>query len=733
MHARPAKKPRGSYSYGGCGTCRKRHVKCDQVRPHCLTCNAIGVLCDGFDDSGLRWVTSSGESSGGRKVSMRMPRRPFYPERSQVSMSMELRSTLSNKTIDESLSTLEAKSKDTGTPDEAVTIGPFGVFNVEGSTTTSTPLSGIKMKDHSQAQLKYSNTPDNALGPSPQPLSTADPLLSTDNLLDWTDLFDLDSSPSWLLSDSTVDIEALSSVPNAAAIPPFNNDTSWEGVHLSNTNIASPAPPKPKTPRIAFSELVTVEDAQILLKHFSDCMISHMWSLPLGQKSSMDIHIDAAVTTLARLTFIAIRPVSHASLSHLYAVLAASSMHFANGKGPVDTGRWQQLAERLNKEAQETLRYSLQHEISPKAAKYKDLLLSMSSIVSFAILFDRQKDVKTYLLGSEKLVRTLGLAKKKISRKISYLHHTYTWCKIVGDSTYVLRSSDNSDPVEDVSEKDQAAWEETPGVSSQIPYTDNRQYCYNTRLDDFLGLEPFQQDTDVETMYSREGESPLDYVPCEGSPGKSDSTFRFLYGVSETWLSLVSQTTRLANYMERISQSKEKPDTDSLETLESHKKHLENLVWTFTHSTPSQVEGLNAESESTPRAHLVRALNYALIIFFYRRVKEVNHRILQQHVDNIIQALKEFDAACERDGIEGPGSPWPAFLAGCEAMGSSQREYLSGWLQNSFDKTGFTRFRTIISCMHEVWRRQEESLETGKQDWTWIHVSKEQNLYVMLC
>lgn len=350
------------------------------------------------------------------------------------------------------------------------------------------------------------------------------------------------------------------------------------------------------------------------------------------------------------------------------------------------------------------------------------------------ILFDRQKDVKAYLLGSEKLVRTCGLAKKKISRKISYLHHTYTWCKIVGESTYVLPNPGNADQGLNVSTKDQTPWKETPGVSSsQIPYTDNRQYCYNTRLDDFLGLEPFQQEMDVETIYSREGESPLDYIPSEGSPGRSDATLRFLYGVSETWLSLVSQTTRLANYMEGISQSREKPDTASLESLESHKKHLENLVWTFTHSTPSQVEDLNDASESTPRAHLVRALNYALIIFFYRRIKEVNPGILQQHVDNIVRALQEFDAACERDGIDGPGSPWPAFLAGCEAMGSSQREYLSGWLQKSFDKTGFTRFRTIISCMHEVWRRQEEALETGRQDWTWIHVSKEQNLYVMLC
>jgi arginine metabolism regulation protein II len=666
-------------------------------------------------------------------------------------MSTELRLILSNKTIDESLSRLDTRSKDSSTPDEAVTIGPFGVFSVGNSTATSTPFSDLTANHNPQVQPKQSNTPDNAADTKHQPPLPIDPLPNTDNLLDWTDLFDLDTSPSWLPAEPTINIEALNSLQDSTAIPIFNNDTCWEGLHLSNLGITSPAPLKPKTPRLAFAELITVDDAQMLLKHYSDCMITHIWSLPLAQKSSMDIHIDAAVTTLARLTFIATRPVSHASLSHLYAVLALSSMHLANGKEKADAEHWQQLSERLEKEAQVTLRYSLQHEVSPKAAKYKDLLLSISSIVSFAvgrlidllhirfvltqdqILFDRQRDAKCYLLGSERLVRTCGLAKKKISRKTSYLHHTYTWCKIVGDSTYVLRSMDNSDPASNIFTKSTTSWEETPGVFSQVPYADNRQHCHNTRLDDFLGLEPFQHDTDVETIYSREDESPLDYIPSEGSPGKSDSTLRFLYGVSETWLSLVSQTTRLANFMGRISHSKEKLDSDSLESLESHKKHLENLVWTFTHSTPSQIDSSSLASESTPRAHLVRALNYALIIFFYRRIREVNPGILQQHVDNIIRALQEFDAACEKEGIDGPGSPWPAFLAGCEAMSSSQREYLSGWLQKSFDKTGFTRFRTIISCMHEVWKRQEEALTMGKQDWTWIHVSKEQNLYVMLC
>ncbi|RSL58913.1 hypothetical protein CEP53_006009 [Fusarium sp. AF-6] len=299
-------------------------------------------------------------------------------------MSTELRSTLSNKTIDESLLTLEAKSRDTGTPnDEAVTIGPFGVFSVENSTT-STPVLDITKTSSPQVQPKQPGTPENAADPRHQ-LPAVDFMLNTDNLLDWTDLFDLDSSPSWFPADSAIDEDALNAMPDPTTIPIVGTDTSWEGMHLSNLGMNSPTPSKPKTPRVAFSDLVTVENAQMLLKHYSDCMITHIWSLPLGQKSSMDIHIDAAVATLARLTFIAIRPVSHASLSHLYAVLALSSMHFANGREKGDAEHWQQLAERLNKEAQETLRYSLQHEISPKAAKYKDLLLGISSLASFAV------------------------------------------------------------------------------------------------------------------------------------------------------------------------------------------------------------------------------------------------------------------------------------------------------------------------------------------------------------
>ncbi|KAF4996200.1 hypothetical protein FDECE_12541 [Fusarium decemcellulare] len=730
MDAKSAKKSRGSYSYGGCATCRRRHVKCDKVRPVCLTCKAIGVTCEGFQDAGLRWVTTAG-ASGSKlsKSSTRIPRRPFYPEQSQVSTSKEVESTLSDKTLHESLLSLESRSKGFGTPsDEGVTIGPFGVFSVENNTPeppaqnlsiNTEPLESIIAKTGAHDASSQETNDESCVI---EQVPALESLPSTDNLLDWTDLFDLDSGFSWHPSEPFNDIHLPDySLPTSSPVAAADSFQFQAGIQTQDTS-------ESKVPGPTFSEVIPVEDAQLLLKHFHDCMIAHIWSLPLAQKSSMDIHIDAAVTTLARLTFLTTRTVSHAAVSHLYSVLSLSAMHLAHIKGQNNVHHWHNLAGRMIKEAKDNFRYSLEHEISPKAAKYKDLVLAISSILAFAILYDHQNDARAYMLDSERLLRTCGLAKRRISRKASYLHHTYTWCRIVGESTYVLHKLDNTSVKV---KQSQGSRDASAGLFPEGPYTDYRQAYPNPRLDDFLGLEPFQPDVNMERVDSRDIESPLSHIHLEDSQGISDLTLRFLYGVSETWLSLVSQTTRLANFMEKLAQSREKFDGSSLDSLESHKKRLENLVWTLAQSTPPPQ--MEEASKYTPRDHLVRALNYALVIFFYRRIRDVNPSILQQHVDSVIQALREFDAACERDGIDGPGSPWPAFLAGCEAMNTSQRQYFSGWLKNSFDKTGFTRFRTIISCMHEVWRRQGEGTGIGQPNGTWVQVCQEQDLYVMLC
>lgn len=40
---------------------------------------------------------------------------------------------------------------------------------------------------------------------------------------------------------------------------------------------------------------------------------------------------------------------------------------------------------------------------------------------------------------------------------------------------------------------------------------------------------------------------------------------------------------------------------------------------------------------------MLRALNSALVVFFYRRIRGVHPWILQVHVNDVIEALKAFD------------------------------------------------------------------------------------------
>lgn len=343
------------------------------------------------------------------------------------------------------------------------------------------------------------------------------------------------------------------------------------------------------------------------------------------------------------------------------------------------------------------------------------------------------------MIESERLLRTCGLAKRIISRKTSYLHHTYTWVRIVGESTYVLRKYKGSvsNVPRGTCSQNEPKITPTQHGSSRDPHSDP-----HPRLDDFLGLEPTQPKYDG----CVNNESPSGDIHLQVYEGKSDHALRFLYGISETWLSLVSQTTRLANYIERLAISCEKLDNAFLESLERRKKQLENMIWAFTGSGSSLDQGTETGGSSQrirqsgrqtpsagPRAHLLQAFNHALIIFFYRRIQNVHPRIIQQRVDNVIQALRDFDSICEKESINTPGSPWPAFVAGCEAMESEQRAFFRGWLQKSFEKTGFTRFNTTIACVQECWRRQDEFLRNGRQGWTWVHVSKDQGIYVMLC
>ena len=491
-----------------------------------------------------------------------------------------------------------------------------------------------------------------------------------------------------------------------------------------------PLSTNPSAPETSLRDIPPA-DAQILLKHFNDQVVTQFSSLPPGEKPHWTIlNVRSAVLTLSNITYIQTLCTSNAAMTNLMALLAMSAHHLAhqNSSQHMQTAsHWRKIGDSAIQHAKAHLQHSLKNEVRGlNRAKYKDQVMAISAMLAFAVrtylitvspscayehqvLYDRQQDARAYVLDTERLLRIRDLAKQKISRKARMLHHLYTWSRIVGESSYVLRNHDQSQIAAAVGSYSRSSQKRRAGHRSVETTDPDSRLGHNPKLDDFLRLDFDAQEIDVDTNAQKESDKGLRDIHLEDPREYSETMYLQLYDISETWLSLVSQTTRLANVMDSLDGSKKRKYVELFESLERRKQRPEHMVCSFAATnksikrmTPQQASEKDqhyphVQSEiETPRSCMVRALCSALVIFFYRRIRNVRPWILQEHVKSVVEALQDFDTSCQIVKAEGPGCVWPVFMAGCEAVAPLQRDYLSQWLERAFSKTGFTRFKTNV-------------------------------------
>ena len=262
----------------------------------------------------------------------------------------------------------------------------------------------------------------------------------------------------------------------------------------------------------------------------------------------------------------------------------------------------------------------------------------------------------------------------------------------------------------------------------------------NIRLDGFLRLDPHYLDSDSDDEERAGTSSSSRHIYTDYTLESDIIAPTEIYGISETWLSLVSQTTRLANILHA---AKSAPDTNSgfLSHLQTRATNLERHIYDWVLKDSDAV----FRSLQPANRHMLRAMNSALIILFYRRIRNVDVSVLQRHVDAVLAALLDFDTALASEGLVGPGSPWPAFVAGCEAADHRNRTLLMAWLDRGFDKSGLKPFDTALGVLREVWDRRDgkvmdQSSGSGEMgpgnillsQHTWIDVCREKGIWVPL-
>lgn len=247
-----------------------------------------------------------------------------------------------------------------------------------------------------------------------------------------------------------------------------------------------------------------------------------------------------------------------------------------------------------------------------------------------------------------------------------------------------------------------------------------------TALDNFLYLETYQMQQKHEDLSpQRISEGQLDLHLTSPFVDR-DGMCMQIYGVPETWLRLVSQTTRLANMLDKLNPATNKMDAETFVLLHSKSPALENAVCAF--KARLAVDPVSA----SPHSHMVRALSGALVIFFYRRVKAIQPLMLQDSVDQVIASLHDFDLALERHGMPGPGTAWPAFVAGAEALSQQQRAYISTWLDKAHSKSGWKGYATSQNVLFELWKQRDA--DDGTSDLlTWMGVCRQLHCWPLLC
>lgn len=219
---------------------------------------------------------------------------------------------------------------------------------------------------------------------------------NSENVLDWPDLFSMDYSFLDCLSprfdNASIDGQETHNMSSSITSPPTTHSSNdacplWAAQERTAQDVSCEG--------LAFSKAQKAmdlesgqSDTHMLFKHIKDHCFPQLWSSSIGRKSPLETHLTAAVLTFANITYLAPRQTSHASLTNLLALLAISSKHLSTQLSQIEpemSKHWNQYAERTFEKAKHHLVHSFNNEICPKVAKYKDIVMAVSSMISFSV------------------------------------------------------------------------------------------------------------------------------------------------------------------------------------------------------------------------------------------------------------------------------------------------------------------------------------------------------------
>lgn len=199
------------------------------------------------------------------------------------------------------------------------------------------------------------------------------------------------------------------------------------------------------------------------------------------------------------------------------------------------------------------------------------------------------------------------------------------------------------------------------------------------------------------------------------------SVFEQIYSIPESLFKLIMQTTQLAGEVEKIS-SHDKVMLGGDEVLAGQIKDLENKICNWDYNDTVGILPIHRPLKEQFPHHFVQAMYAALMIYFYRSVRDLHIAAVQPYVERTIYHLMEFDKMKETYHDKSSNTCWPGFIAGCEAIHITSRHKIGTWMERSAQDSGFRMFLVARQAIQKVW---DARTDTGNYNLPWNSILKE--------
>lgn len=640
-------------------------------------CQYFGVACGGYKKDIFFNFEGSSRSHGVRF------RRPLFSLKERERMSQWLVSSAPPKTALKIISNIDEECEK-GTISDEIDIhqGPFGAFRLNQDQDTLPYEPAI-----SNHQATHSSSPEDVIPLSNSYLSPSDLHLSP-----WSQEFmhftfdqaeNVPSPPSPGYLDAMLDQDCMED-----DLVPFEySPTSCFPDQSYNQTIS----PTSFTSSIGTTKAVP-QDAVFLLKHYVSAVISLMTPL---RHSKTPWHVLFIPHTKSCLAGLALGDdMSDASLCAFYGALAISA--FSLG-GVSRSQTWSEKAIIYKQKAQQHARMMLTTAYDvPKVAKYKSILMALLTMVQVTMFSGNRRHSEYYFVEAEKFIRLRGLPRKK-SRKVRLLHHCYAFERIIHESVFICGAKSR----------------QRHRVHTAIETSGLGNYSLDSLSFRLSGWKNLDQEM-MRVRGQEEGENDLHLE----RPGFwSGTLYPDIFGIPEAWVLLLSQVVRLGKEKD-AAEGDDASNCISLKEFIGRAKTLEDYI----NSLPlPSLENIQSELDHEIIENMLNAMQNALVIYFYRRIHDVDASLLQQKVLAVLDHLLR----CEhRDSTVVHGSAgfiWPAFIAACESEDPLVQASFSDWFVNSARRSGLSCFTETLANIRRIW--QEKTCSNGKSV-TWLDLMK---------